>query len=225
MLLRVFVMRALCCAVLVLQLGCASTVVRLDGEFETPIGAARTTCEKDDWLVVAPTRAEFVDAKGRRSETRDDGVGLYRVGAKHPESIPSLADDMGQDSTSFAHHGPPVREYDTKQIIAGSLGAAGLIGIVAGTILFVSAFQTETVAGGDQQQTINKTSAGIGGALVGVGFGLGIAGIVINPGQAERSRAEASRYVFLPPEDKRDEIVQMTGKYNQAVRERCERTP
>jgi hypothetical protein len=222
-------MRALCGAVLLVQLGCASTVVRLDGEFETPVGAARTACEKEDWLVVAPTRAEFVDEKGRRSQTRDDGVALYRVGASRPESIPSLADDMGQDSPSFARHGPPVRSHDTKQVIAGSLGVAGVLAIVAGTILFVSSFETETVQApdgtSDQQQRIDGLRAGLGGGLVGVGFGLGIAGIAVNPGQAERSRAEAARYVFLPPEDRREEVVEMTAKYNQAVRARCERAP
>lgn len=221
-------MRALCSAVLLFQIGCASTVVRLDGEFETPTGAARSECEKRDWLVVAPTRAEFVDSKGRKSQTRDDGVALYRVGEKRPESIPSLADEMGADSESFARHGPPVREYDRKTILAGGLGAAGVIAIIAGTILFVSAFETETVTTNgqpDEEQKIDGTKAGLGGVLVGVGFGLGIAGIAVNPGQAERSRAEAARYVFLPPEDDREEVIRMTAKYNQAVRDRCAREP
>jgi len=60
---------------------------------------------------------------------------------------------------------------------------------------------------------------------VGAGFGLGIAGISVNPGQAERSRAEASRFVFFPPDEPKADVVEMTGRYNQAVRDRCERRP
>jgi hypothetical protein len=202
--------------------GCATTVHRMDGEFPTPAGVARTECEKQDWLVVSPTRAEFVDKHGVKSDTRDDGVSLYRVGASRPVAIPSLADDMG-GGPSFVRHSDGVRSHDRKQLIAGGLGVAGAIAVAVGTILFVSAFDTQRSASGDEEQTISAGRAIAGGISVGVGFGLGIGGIAVNPGQAERSRAEAARYVYFPPEEPKEDVVEMTSRYNQAVRDRCER--
>src|SRR5258708_4096571 len=86
-------MRGVCALVLLTFCsGCATTVHRMDGEFPTSAGTAKTDCEKQDWLVVSPTRAEFVDKQGVHSETRDDGVGLYRIGQSKPLSIPGLSD-------------------------------------------------------------------------------------------------------------------------------------
>lgn len=194
----------------------------MDGDFPTAAGVARTECEKQDWLVVSPTRAEFVDKHGVKSESRDDGVALYRIGESRPVSIPSLSDDMG-GGPSFARHSDAVRSHDTKQVVAGSLGAAGAIAVAVGTILFVSAFSTQKGANGDEEQKIDSGRAIGGGISVGLGFGLGIAGISVNPGQAERSRAEASRFVYFPPEEPKADVLEMTGRYNQAVRDRCER--
>ncbi len=194
----------------------------MDGEFPTPAGPARTSCEKQDWLVVAPTRAEFVDKHGVKSQTREDGVALYRVGASRPVPIPSLSDDMG-GGPSFARHSEAVRSHDTKQLVAGGLGVAGAVAVAVGTILFVTAFGTERGADGSEQQKVNGGRLAAGGLTVGLGFGLGIGGISMNPGQAERSRAEAARFVYLPPEEPKADVVEMTGRYNQAVRERCER--
>jgi hypothetical protein len=222
-------MRLLCGAVMLLTASCASTVTRLDGEFPAPIGPAKNDCEKAEWLVVAPTRAEFVDASGRHASPRDDGVGLYRVGAKHPESIPALADEMGHESPTFADHADIAHSYDVKTWSAAGLGVAGLVAIGVGTALFVSSFKTKDVKQSDgttgQQQDIDGTEAGIGGGLVLAGFGLGIVGLALNPGQGERSRADAARYVFLPPKDPRENVVTWTQTYDQAVRDRCERTP
>lgn len=204
--------------------GCASTVTRLDGHFETPIGPARTDCETSDWLIVVPTRAELFDDRGRRAEQRDDGFGLYRIGQARPVSIPSLADELGSYSPSFARHSSAVRPHQTKQLIAGSLGVAGLVALAVGTALFVSAFETEQ-QGAEQEQTIDSTRALVGGVMVGAGFGLGIAGLAVNPGQAERSRAEADRYVFLPPADSQSEILRAVGQRNQRIRERCATRP
>jgi hypothetical protein len=216
-------MRGVCALVLLtFSTGCATTVHRMDGEFATPAGVARNDCEKQDWLVVSPTRADFVDKNGIRSQTRDDGVGLYRVGSSRPESIPALSDDMG-GGPSFERHSKAVRGHDTKQIVAGSLGAAGAIAVAIGTVLFVSAFGTQRSATGDEEQKIDSGRAVGGGITVGLGFGLGIAGIAVNPGQAERSRAEAARHVYFPPEDPKADVLEMTGRYNQAVRDRCER--
>lgn len=204
--------------------GCATTVHRLDGEFPTPVGVAKTDCEKQDWLVVSPTRAEFVDKHGVKSETRDDGTALYHIGNSKPQSIPALADEMG-GGERFERHAEGVRSHDTKQVVAGGLGIAGAIAVTVGTILFVSAFGTEHAANGDENQKINSGRLIAGGLTVGVGFGLGIGGIALNPGQAERSRAEASRFVFFPPEDKKEDVVDLAGRYNQAVRDRCDARP
>lgn len=220
---------SVCCASLSLSLflgslGCASTVSRLDGDFAAPAGPARTDCEKQDWLVVAPTRAELFDSEGRR-EVRDDGFGLYQVGARDPESIPSLADELGGSFGSFDRHREVVQPYDRKRVLAGSLGAAGLVALGIGTFLFVSSFSSD--AGGDngleEDQSVDTSQAALGGVLVGVGFGLGIAGIAVSPGQAERSRAEAARYAFLPPDDSREAISGAVARRNQRIRERCGR--
>jgi hypothetical protein len=216
-------MRGVCALVLLTFCGgCATTVHRLDGEFPTKAGTAKSECEKQDWLVAAPTRADFVDKHGIRSETRDDGVSLYRVGESRPVSIPSLSDDMG-GGPSFERHADAVRGHDRKQLIATGLGVASAIAVTVGTILFVSAFGTEKSQAGDQEQKIDSGRAIGGGMTVGLGFGLGIGGIAVNPGQAERSRAEAARFVYLPPEDPKADVLEMTGRYNQAVRDRCQR--
>jgi hypothetical protein len=222
-------MRVLCGALLTLTMGCASTVTRLDGEFPAPIGPAKSECEKAEWLVVAPTRAEFVEPSGKHAEPRDDGVALYRVGARRPESIPGLAGEMGHESGTFAEHTDIVHSYDARSWGAAGLGAAGIIAIAVGTALFVSSFKTQDITQSDgtkgSEQQIDGTEAGVGGGLVLAGFGLGIAGLALNPGQAERSRAEAARYVFFPPKDPRENVVTWTQTYNQAVRDRCARAP
>ena len=220
-------MRFVCGAVLLLSMGCASTVTRLDGEFPAPIGPARDACEQQGWLVVAPTRVQFIEKTGQKSTPRDDAVALYRVGDKHPEPITDHAESMRRDIPSVDDHVARARNYDTKTYASAGLGAAGLIAIGVGVGLFVSSFKTETTmtASGmpDEKQKIDGTAAGLGGGLVLAGFGLGIAGLAVNPGQAERSKAEAARYAFLPPQDSRDHVVTWTQSYNQAVRERCSR--
>lgn len=222
-------MRVVCGAVLMLTMGCASTVTRLDGEFPAPIGPSRTACEQEEWLVVAPTRVQFIEKNGQKSTPRDDAVALYRVGARHPEPIPDHAESMRPFIPNVDEHVGRARNYDTKTYVSAGLGAAGLIAIGVGVGLFVSAFKTETTTNAagmsDEKQKIDGTSAGIGGGLVLAGFGLGIAGLAVNPGQAERSKAEAARYAFMPPKDTRDTVVTWTQTYNQAVRDRCTRAP
>jgi hypothetical protein len=213
-------MRHACGALLFLTLGCASTVTRLDGEFPAPIGPARSPCERADWLVVAPTRVQLIEPVGLRSTPRDDGVALYRVGALRPQPIATHADTMRQQIPTVDEHIARVRVYDTKTWTAAGLGAAGLIAIGVGAALFASAFKTDPTT---QKQKIDGAEAGLGSGLVLGGFGLGIAGLVVNPGQVERSRAEAARYTFLPPRDPRDAVVTWTQSYNQAVRDRCGR--
>jgi len=215
-------MRALCGALLLVTVGCASTVTRLDGEFPAPIGAARGACEQADWLVVAPTRVQVIESTGQRGTPRDDGVALYKVGAKHPEEIPALAESLRPQMPNIDEHVDRVRSYDTKTWTATGLGVAGIIAIGIGTALFVSAFKTDPVT---QKPNTDGGLAGGGAALALGGFGLGITGLALNPGQVARSRAEAARYAFLPPKDSRESVVTWTQSYNQAVRDRCERRP
>ena len=133
-----------------------------------------------------------------------------------------MADSLRPQLPSIDEHVDRVSKYDTKTWGAAGLGVAGIIAIGVGTALFVSAFGTDPVT---QKPHTDGTKAGIGGAFVFGGFGLGIAGVALNPGQAERSRAEAARYAFLPPKDSRENVVTWTQTYNQAVRDRCERAP
>ena len=153
-------MRWLCGPLLFLALGCASTVTRLDGEFPAPIGPARGSCEQAEWLVVAPTRVQLIERNGKPATTLDDGVALYKVGAKHPEPIPALADSLRRDFAGIDRRVEQVRSYDQRTWAAAGLGAAGLIAIGVGTALFVSAFKTDPVT---QEPSTDSTQAGLGG--------------------------------------------------------------
>lgn len=208
---------------LLLTTGCASTVYRLDGEFETPAGPAANPCETKDWLVVAPTRAEVVPEGGRVSQAEDDGVGLYHVGSDSPESITGLKNDLekhgGKDILS--EKAEIVQPYDQKRIISGSLGVAGVGALVIGSVLMVQSFETEESANHDEEQSINAGKLTVGAIVMAVGLGLGVAGVAINPTHAERTRASAKRYVFMPDELPRQDVEKIVGGYNEDVRERC----
>jgi hypothetical protein len=209
--------------------GCASTVQRLDGEFPTAAGHPNTACEQREWLVVAPTRAELYDRSAKRPITRDDGVGLYRVGSSEPESLPELVPMMGTDGSRFARHGDLVRSHDHRQVLAGGLGVLGVLAITVGTVLFVGSFETRRTTNPagqvEEEQHIDSTEAILGGVSAGIGFGLGAAGIILTPSHADRAEADADRYVFLPPIDPQDKIVDAVGRHNQRVRVRCVRNP
>ena len=97
-------MRGVCALVLLtFSSGCASTVHRMDGDFPTAAGVAKSECEKQDWLVVSPTRAEFV-TNGVRSE-RVTTRRVYRIG-ESPRSS-KLDDDRAADPACQASN--PVR--------------------------------------------------------------------------------------------------------------------
>jgi hypothetical protein len=209
----------------VLLMGCATSVYRMEGEPITPGGVARTACESKDWLVIAPTRAEVVDKKKGVSHP-EEGLGLYRVGENSPESIPSI-DDL--DSPGVEMKRDSVAPYQRRQVIAGGLGAAGLIAIAVGTIVFVNAFESKTVTtpmgAREENNSISGGRAALGGILVGAGFGLGIGGIVVNPSYADRTRVDATRYVFLDPPDSRGSVEPVVQSHNEGVRRRCAATP
>jgi hypothetical protein len=221
-------MRAFCAACLLLIVGCANTVTRLDGEIKTSAGPARNACEQESWLVIAPTRTQIVEPGSKTATPRDDGVGLYRVGSKSPESIPALADDLDRDPMVLTHE-RKVRDHDDRRVLAAGLGAAGIIALGIGTALFISSFETETVTAAngitEEQQNINSGRAVAGGLVFAGGFGLGIAGIVINPSQAQRSEADAWRHVFMPPDEKPEDVKRLITEHNEGVRERCKNAP
>jgi hypothetical protein len=217
-------MRVLCAACLCLTVGCATTVTRLDGEVKTGAGPARSACEQESWLVIAPTRTEIVEPGHKTPTPRNDGLGLYRVGSRSPESIPALADDLDRDPMVLTHEAR-VRDHDDRRVLAAGLGAAGIIALGIGTALFISSFETETVTGangiGEEKQNINSGRAVAGGLVFAGGFGLGIAGIVVNPSQAQRSEADAWRSVFMPPDDSPEEVKRLIQTHNEGVRKRC----
>jgi hypothetical protein len=159
---------------------------------------------------------------------RNDGLGLYRVGSRSPESIPALAEDLDRDPMVL-RHAEKVRSHDDRRVLAAGLGAAGIIALGIGTALFISSFETETVTGangiGEEEQNINSGRAVAGGLVFAGGFGLGIAGIIVNPSQAQRSEADAWRSAFLPPEDDPAQVKQLIQKHNEGVRRRCADSP
>jgi hypothetical protein len=214
-------MRAFVGLVAVALAGCGGTVYRLPGEPLTPGGPAETACESEDWLVIAPTRAE-VASESKKTSHPENGLGIYKVGSSSPESIPSIE---GLDSPSIQQKRKELEPYDRKQIIAGSLGVAGLIAITVGTILFVNAFETTSTVDAmglpREKNSVNGTRAGLGGAFVGVGFGLGIAGLVVNPNNGERTQARATRHVFFNPPDDPKSVEKLVGDHNAQVRSRC----
>ena len=204
--------------------GCASTVYRLDGEFETPAGRADGPCETQDWLVVAPTRAEIVPEGSKVSVAEDDGVGLYRVGDDAPQSITGLSGQLAPHGGSdvLARKVEAMQSYDQRRIISGSLGVAGVTTLVIGAVLFTQSFQTVD-RGGEEEQQIDSARLTTGAVLAFLGLGMGIAGVVVNPSHEERTRANATRYVFTPEDLPREDVQAMVAGYNQSVRGRCGR--
>jgi hypothetical protein len=222
-------MRALVCAMILgqaLTAGCASTVRRMDGEVRTAAGPSRSSCERADWLVIAPTHAEPASTK-KRSDLRDDGVALYRVGETKPTPLPPLREvlvETPEEARLFDPRAEQVESHDLRQTIAAGMGILGIVGIGVGTFLFIDSFETRRVVENgvpSEEQEVDGTKATVGGIMLGAGFGLGIGGLVLNPGQIERSDAEAARYTFLPPKDDQKLVVRMVERHNLGVRERC----
>jgi len=201
-------------------MGCATTVRRLDGEVTTAAGPARNACERESWLVIAPTHTEQVEPGHKLTTPRNDGIGLYRVGDDAPESIPGLRDELG-DPPFVITHAEKVKRHDDKRVLAASLGGAALVALGIGTVLFASSFETQG-EGTAQEELHIDTGRAVGGGLVfALGFGLGIAGIVVSPSPSERAEADAWRYAFRPPEDDLKEVKGMVEKHNLDLRKRC----
>lgn len=217
-------MRRFALAALLATTGCANTVYRMEGKPTTPGGTAKTACEKEHWLVMAPSRAEIADPETKLAHP-EEGTGLYRVGGSKPQSITSLDEDIGP-SPILDRKKAELHPYDRDRIIAASLGGTGLAAIAAGTALFVTAFGSKTVQNADgtteQQQSVSSGRAAAGGAVVGVGFALGIAGLWVNPTHAERTRANASRYMFRSSQDDPKKVSDLVQRHNSTVRRRCE---
>ncbi|HVU01228.1 MAG TPA: hypothetical protein VHE30_05730 [Polyangiaceae bacterium] len=215
-------MRSLLGLACVCLVGCGSSVYRLPGEPATPGGAASTPCESERYLVIAPTRADVTDEKTKTSHPKN-GLGLYRVGSNDPLDLTSVE---GLDSPSIRRKREETGSYDTKQIVAGTLGAVGVVAIAVGTILFVNAFETKTsidpaTGARKEENSVNGGLAAGGGLTVLGGFGFGIAGLVVNPGTAERTRVRATRHVFFDPPDGRKDVEALVGGYNSEMKQTC----
>ncbi len=211
---------------LVFVVGCASTVGRLPGDVSAPPGAPQGACESESWLVVGKTRSQEPTGSGRTTEPRDDGLGLYRVGASSPEFIPGLAEELGP-SPLLLHHTEPVKRYDQKRWLAAGLGGVGIVALGVGSYFFATSFKTETTTASDgsrdEKQKIEGGRIALGTTLFVVGLGLGVGGLIVNPSATDRARADQQRYVFLPSEDNPEAVKSLVGKHNESVRDRCKR--
>lgn len=203
-----------------LTVACSTSVQRLGGAtVATPAGPARTPCERKSWLVMAPTRTEYADVGSSAPRTRD-GVALYRVGSSSPESVSDVERELGP-SPMFSRHAALVKSTRTRGYIAAGLGTAALAAIAVGTIVFVNSFESTP----GQGTHIVTGRAALGGVLAGVGFGLGIGGLVVNPSYADHARADSADYVFLPPDDDLGALKLRVTQHNQAARRRCSAKP
>jgi hypothetical protein len=204
--------------------GCATTVQRLDGQLPSPVGAAQNACESERWLVAAPSR--YRRAHGAGTELKGDGIGVYRVGSDSPESIPALGEELGS-SAEIERHGRAVRAHDRDRFIAAGLGGAGIVALGIGAALFAGSFETQRERQADgsfeERQQIESGTLVLGSVLGAVGFGLGIAGIIVNPNARERAEADSWRYVFVPGRDDTDTATKLVDGHNRRVRASCAR--
>jgi hypothetical protein len=200
---------------------CSSTVHRAAAPAASTELQAQSLCERRDWLVAAPTFARVtVDSSGREQTVH--GLGVYRVGEEDPLAIPSLPSDPEPPPTQDRKVAE-LEPHDTRSYVAIGLGVAGTIAMAVGAIVAVSAFESRSTDSGDELH-VNKSKLGIGGLTVGLGFGLGITGLVINPSHADRTRASAQRYVFAENEADHASVVAYVEAHNRLVRELCLKT-
>ncbi len=202
--------------------GCSLSVSRLDGKIQTPAGPARTDCEEENWLVLAPTRSILVSNEGTNSEMRRDALGLYPVGGDRPLSITRLERQGLGPSPLLPPHREATRKYDRDRMLSLSLGGTGMVLMGVGAAVFAGAFDTVNVGGNEEELQIDKGQSTGGAVLMGVGLGLGIAGLALTPSIGERARAESYRYTFAPENDPREEVIALVATHNEQVRALCE---
>jgi hypothetical protein len=202
--------------------GCATTVERLPGPAVAPDTEAQSECESERWLSLAPTR--YQEPSGTSLRAKNDGLGVYRVGSDDPESIPSLDEELGP-SPELERHAEAVSGHDRDRILAAALGGAGLVALGVGAALFAGSFETHNVRQSDgslkEEHDIESGPAIGGGILIGVGFGLGIAGIIMNPTAQERARADSWRYAFVPDRDDVATVKALVRKHDERARSEC----
>lgn len=208
---------------LIATVSCGSTVYRVAGQDIAPSGPARTECEEKQWLVLAPTNARIADPVTKLASTHQ-GLGIYRVGSQEPLDLPDLRTSL-PPSPILERKAHEVEPYDERRYWAIGLGSGGAIAMAIGTMLFVSAFETVKNSQGENQQHIRGGRAAFGAISIGTGFGLGIAGLVVNPNHAARTRANASRYVFLPDQDDPKAVEGLVRQHNDDARDRCQQSP
>lgn len=196
--------------------GCATTVHRLGRETQLPAGPARTACEKEDWLVLGESRAQVIE-EGERTPRNVHGLSAFRVGSADPVDITEL--DPGQPIV--VRKKDEVSSFHVRRYVAMGLGLLGAGSMAIGTGVFVDGFQTD--AAGVQQ--VNGDVVAAGAITVGIGFALGIAGLIVNPSHADRTRANASHYFFDPSQDSRPDVDRLISEHDEWVRQRCSTHP
>jgi hypothetical protein len=205
--------------------GCSLSVSRLDGEVQTPAGPARTECEEEDWLVLAPTRSLLVSTEGTASEARRDSLGLYAVGGDRPKSITRLERQGLGPSPLLPPHREATAKYDRNRVMSLTFGGVGMVVMGVGAAVFASAFETVTVGGGNEEELqIDKGKGAAGAILMGIGLGWGIAGLALTPSISERTRAQSYRYTFTPENDPEEEVIALVAAHNEDVRAECARS-
>ncbi|MBX3128615.1 MAG: hypothetical protein KF718_17975 [Polyangiaceae bacterium] len=217
-------MRSVAVGLCLVSLGCATTVSRAPGgEVTLGSGAAQGECESEHWLALAGARYQVPQGErglGRRS----DGVGVYRVGAAHPESIPALEESLGTRLLRDEAR-ETIRVHDRDRFVAIGLGAGAAAALAVGTILLVSSFETKTTrrADGslDEEQEVVGGRLAAGGIVLGAGFGLGIGSVAVAPSAKQRAEADAARYVFRPDVDDLKRVETSVDAANVRTRGRC----
>jgi hypothetical protein len=136
-----------------------------------------------------------------------------------------LAGELDAPPEMMHRHQEGAKRTQSSQIVAAILGGTGLVALGVGSYFFATSFETTKTPQADgsveESHGIKQGRIALGSTLIGVGFGLGIAGIVVAPSAGERAKADQAEYVFVPPEDNRDQVKTMVDKHNRAARDRC----
>ncbi|MEZ4227079.1 MAG: hypothetical protein R3B13_39435 [Polyangiaceae bacterium] len=218
-------MRRLALLALCFSCGCASTVSRLPGPVEAPGGEAQSQCESEQWLTLAPTRYQLPARDSvNRLVTHKDGLGVYPAGDDSPLALDDVADRMGP-TADFPRHRERYAARDRDRWIAAGLGVGAAAALAVGTVLLVGAFDTKTTVQPDgtrdEEQVISGGRAAAGGITLGLGFGLGVASMLVAPSATERADADAAKYVFRPKADDLGALRERASAANGRTRERC----
>ena len=204
-------------------LGCGGGPVlgRLGDPVALPNGGPRTTCERENWYELVPSRVEGRGVTPTFSRYRStevttviyEGYGVYRPGESDPIDLEDVWPRLKEPALQKQH-----------MVIIDSVEAAtwksfwwamgGLAGLTAG-VGTAAAIQDETSTG--------ATVAGL------TGLALGLTGVVVSlavfPSAGEQAAAEAREKIFVPDEDDMEAVHRGTDRANAERRRGCGGTP